>query len=104
MPVDSCLFLLLLLPLAVFVLLGLGGKDRFVNTAGPIATILLLVVTGLSLYAAGEYFFVFGKAGGIYRPAWLFSFTWLQYAIALVLVLLILLAILRASTISFTFE
>ena len=79
MPVDSCLFLVLLLPLAVFVLLGLGGKGRFVNAAGPIATILLLVVTGLSLYAAGEYFFVFGKAGGIYRPALLFSFTWLQF-------------------------
>jgi NADH-quinone oxidoreductase subunit L len=68
-----------LLPFLSFVLLGIFGKKTFARTAGMIAVLLMLASTGLSLYAASQYFFVDGQVGGIYHPIEAMHFTWLRF-------------------------
>lgn len=76
---SSYILLIPLLPLAVFVLLGLFGKNYFSKSAGVIATGLLLVSTVLSLYTAYQYFLVNGKVNEIYQPIKAFQYTWLVF-------------------------
>ncbi len=68
------------MPLAGFLLLGLFGRKYFKNTAGIIATALLLVSTALAIYTAYGYFFEYGKVGGIYQKLVPLQFTWLQFS------------------------
>ena len=68
-----------LLPLASFVLLGIGGRSYFKKTAGIISTLSLLTSTLLSFIAAKQYFFVDGKANGVYQKIIAFKYTWLQF-------------------------
>jgi NADH:ubiquinone oxidoreductase subunit 5 (subunit L)/multisubunit Na+/H+ antiporter MnhA subunit len=49
--------LILFIPLLGFVLLGIGGKNRFRQSAGAVATVLMAVSTVLSMYIAWKYFF-----------------------------------------------
>jgi NADH-quinone oxidoreductase subunit L len=76
----SYIALVPLLPLAGFVLLGIFGRKYFNQSAGFIATCLLLVSTILSLYTAYQYFFVDGKAADTYQTITAFQFTWLQFS------------------------
>lgn len=72
--------LILLLPLAAFVLLGLFGRKYFKQSAGIIATLLLLAATLLALYTAYGYFFEYGKVAGIYQKLIPLKYTWLQFS------------------------
>ena len=67
MPNATYIALIPLLPMAAFVLLGLFGRKYFKNSSGILATILLLVSTGLALYTAYGYFFDYGKVDGVYQ-------------------------------------
>jgi NADH-quinone oxidoreductase subunit L len=72
--------LILLLPLAAFVLLGLFGRKYFKQSAGIIATILLLVSTLLAIYTAYGYFFEYGKMEDVYQKLIPLKYTWLQFS------------------------
>jgi NADH-quinone oxidoreductase subunit L len=69
-----------LLPLAGFIILGLFGRKYFKKSAGIIGTLFLLASTVLALYIAYEYFFVFGKVGGVYQKFVPVSYTWLEFS------------------------
>ncbi len=69
-----------LLPLVVFIVLGIFGRKYFRNFSGIIGTLALLVSTVLSLIAAKQYFFVDGKANGIYQKITAFKYTWLEFS------------------------
>ena len=72
--------LILVLPLAAFVLLGLFGRRYFKKSAGLISTLCLLAASLISLFTAYRYFFVDGKLNGIYRQIVALKFTWLQFS------------------------
>jgi NADH-quinone oxidoreductase subunit L len=74
------IILIPLLPLAVFVMLGLWGRKYFKSFSGIAATIALLISTLLSGYAVFQYFFVDGKVNGIYRQIIAFKYSWLQFS------------------------
>jgi NADH-quinone oxidoreductase subunit L len=80
MPNTTYILLIVLLPLAAFVLLGLFGRKYFNQSAGIIATLLLLVSTALALYTAYGYFFQYGKVEGVYQKMLVFKYTWLSFA------------------------
>jgi len=67
-----------LLPLAGFLLLGLFGKKYFKNFSGIVATILLLIATGLSIYVAYNYFA--HSNVGFYPREIPIRFTWLKFS------------------------
>ena len=69
-----------LLPLAVFVILGLFGRKYFNKSAGLIATGGLLASTILSIAAAYQYFFVDGATNGIYPKIEALKYTWLEFS------------------------
>ncbi len=73
-------FLIPLLPLAAFVLLGLFGRKYFKTSAGLVGTTALLASTVLSVYAAYNYFFVDGKVDGVYQRITAFKYTWLEFS------------------------
>ena len=80
MPNATLIVLILLLPLAGFVLLGLFGRKYFSNSAGLIATLLLFAAAAIALYTAYEYFFVYGRTGGVYQKFYPLQFTWLEFS------------------------
>ncbi len=69
-----------LIPLAVFVVLGIFGRKYFSKPAGIIATGGLLVSTVLSLYTAYQYFMVDGKLHGVFQKIIPLKITWLQFS------------------------
>ncbi len=77
---SSYIFLIPLLPLIGFIILGIFGKKYFNQSAGNIATGFLGISTLLSLYAAYQYFFVVGIVNQVYQPIQVFNFTWLQFS------------------------
>ena len=71
-------FLILLLPLLSFVLLGLAGMKMSHKTAGLIGTCTLGVVTLISYLTAFQYFITDGRtAEGVYQTIVPYNFTWL---------------------------
>ena len=80
MPNATFIALIPLLPLVAFLLLGLFGRKYFKNSAGIIATILLLASTLLALYTAYGYFFEYGKMDGVYQKLVPVKYTWLQFS------------------------
>ncbi|MEN9571268.1 MAG: NADH-quinone oxidoreductase subunit [Bacteroidota bacterium] len=80
MPNTTLVLLIALLPLAAFILLGLWGKKLFSQSAGVIATVLILAATMLAWYTAYKYFFVYGNTAGIYQKIPLFSYSWLSFS------------------------
>ena len=70
-------FLILLLPLLSFIVLGLAGMKMSHKTAGLIGTCTLGVVTALSYFAAFQYFTAARTAEGIYQTIVPYNFTWL---------------------------
>ena len=69
-----------LLPLAVFVILGLFGRKYFRNSSGLIATFALFLSTIVALYIAYGYFFEYGKLNGVYQKIVPLQLTWLQFS------------------------
>jgi NADH-quinone oxidoreductase subunit L len=74
------IFLVPLLPLAAFIVLGLFGRKYFRKTSGIIGTAGLLGSAILSLYTAYQYFFVSGKVNGVYQKIIAFKYTWLEFS------------------------
>lgn len=87
-------FLILLLPLLSFLLLGLCGMKMKKPVAGMIGTAMLLSLWAMSLYTAYQYFFYTGHvvtpfeevdvvsgrlASGAYPTLTVFNFTWLDF-------------------------
>jgi NADH-quinone oxidoreductase subunit L len=79
MTYQQYIYLIPLLPLASFVLLGLFGRAYFGKSAGVIATGSMLLSTVLSFYAAYQYFFVNGKAAGVYQQLVPLKMEWLRF-------------------------
>ncbi|HEX7846746.1 MAG TPA: NADH-quinone oxidoreductase subunit L [Chitinophagaceae bacterium] len=77
MPNATAIALIPLLPLAGFVLLGLFGKN-FKNSAGIIATGLLLASAALSIYIAYNYFTQ--SHDGSFAKEIPLKYTWLQFS------------------------
>lgn len=76
----TLILLIILLPLAGFVMLGIYGRKYFRNTSGVIATALLLLSTALAFYTAYGYFFKYGKIDGVYQKLVPLKYTWLQFS------------------------
>ena len=60
------ILLILLIPLAVFLLLGLFNKKIKPAISGYIGVLGLLITTIISFYTAFQYFFVIGKVDGAF--------------------------------------
>jgi len=80
MPNYAYIALIPLLPLAVFVVLGLFGRKYFRGSSGVIGTLAVLISAGLSLWAAYQYFFVDGIVGEGHRQIIAFKYTWLTFS------------------------
>lgn len=80
MPNATIILLIPILPLAGFLLMGLFGRKYLGNTSGLIGTALILASTILACYTAYEYFFVYGKVGGIYQKTIAFNIVWLEFS------------------------
>src|SRR5712671_4650599 len=90
---SSYIALIPLLPLAGFVLLGLFGRKYFKNFSGILGCAILLISTGLALYAAYNYFFIEahlhqgfggqGKVNGAYQTLIPIKYTWLNFSSSL---------------------
>jgi NADH-quinone oxidoreductase subunit L len=80
MDYSNYVLLLLLMPVAGFVLLGLFGKKYFRSFSGITGTILLLVSTVLAFYTAYQYFFVNGKVNGVYQTITAAKYIWLNFS------------------------
>jgi len=80
MPNATFILLIILLPLAGFLMLGIYGIKYFKNTSGIIGTTLLLISTVLALYTAYGYFFEYGKVDGVYQKLVPLKYTWLQFS------------------------
>jgi NADH-quinone oxidoreductase subunit L len=77
---QTNILLILFLPLATFVLLGLFGKKYFNRFSGIIGTTSVLATTFLSLFVAYDYFFVTGKTNGLYEQIVAFKYNWLTFS------------------------
>ncbi len=71
--------LIVLLPLASFLLLSIFGKKFSHGFSGLIGTLSLGTVTILSLYMAAQYFFGFGQVNGVYTPQIVANYQWLTF-------------------------
>ena len=56
-----------LIPLAVFLLLGIFNQQIKPTVSGYIGVLGLSISAALSYYAAYQYFFLFGKVDGVYQ-------------------------------------
>ena len=70
-------YLILLLPLLSFIVLGLAGMKMQHKTAGIIGTCSLSLVTILSYWTAFTYFTADRTAEGVFQTIVPFNFTWL---------------------------
>jgi NADH-quinone oxidoreductase subunit L len=77
---QQYVFLVPLLPLVTFFVLGLFGQKYFKTFSGIIATASLLASTILSLITAYNYFFVSGNVNGIYQKIIALQYNWLQFS------------------------
>ncbi len=71
--------LILLLPLAGFLLLGLFGRKYIRQYAGLVGTLLMAGSTVLSVILAYEYFFLQGEVDNVYQTLIPFKYTWLAF-------------------------
>jgi NADH-quinone oxidoreductase subunit L len=67
MPTTAYIVLIVLLPLAGFVLLGLFGRRYFPRSSGVIGTVLVLASTVLALWIAYQFFFGNGNPVPVFR-------------------------------------
>lgn len=78
---DFTIFILLI-PLLMFLLLGLGGSRIKPVTAGLLGTSGLAAITALAYITAFLYFSA-GPSGGIWQPLTVFNFEWLRFTASL---------------------
>jgi NADH-quinone oxidoreductase subunit L len=71
--------LILIVPLLMFFVLGLGGVKMSRRTAGITGTLGMSAVAALSYFAAFRYFFADGKVNGTFREIVPVNFTWLKF-------------------------
>ncbi len=71
---------ILILPLTSFLLLGLWGKKYLSGAAGAIGTLSLAGTALLSIYTAYQYFFIDGKADGVYQKITALKYNWLSFS------------------------
>ncbi len=72
--------LILVLPVVMFLILGLGGKYMKPVIAGTLGSLSLAVMTVLAYTTAYQYFFEVGKgADGVYQAINVFHFQWLRF-------------------------
>lgn len=72
--------LILVLPVIMFLILGLGGKYMKPIVAGTLGTISLSVMTVLAYTTAYQYFFGISKgADGVYHAINVFNIEWLRF-------------------------
>ena len=74
----SYIILIPLIPLAVFLLLGIFNQIIKPSVSGYIGVFGLLASSTLSFYAAYQYFFLNGKADGVYQ-AFVEKSTWMSF-------------------------
>jgi NADH-quinone oxidoreductase subunit L len=72
--------LIALLPLAAFLLLGLGGRRIFREASGLLGTLATAVSFFLAAWVAYGYFFSWGKKINDYEPSIAFKIPWLSFA------------------------
>ncbi|MCS6916259.1 MAG: NADH-quinone oxidoreductase subunit L [Chitinophagales bacterium] len=72
--------LIVLMPLAGFVVLGLAGRHHLKRSAGWLATALMSVSAAAALLLAWHYFFVQNALGRSLEPAEVFRFRWLSFS------------------------
>jgi len=78
--IYSYTYLILLLPIVSFLILGLAGMKMSHKVAGLIGTTAIGIVFALSCYTAYEYFFAQGRgADGLYPVVTAWHFTWLDF-------------------------
>ena len=75
----SYIILIPLIPLAVFLLLGIFNQKIKPSVSGYIGVLGLLTSTVLSFYAAYQYFFVSGKVDGVYQ-AFVEKTVWMNFS------------------------
>src|SRR4051812_29785421 len=75
--------LILILPLATFLITGLFGKKFPQKLSGALGTLSMAVAAGIALMVAYNYFFVAGKVGDAYTTITALKYTWLQFTPAL---------------------
>ncbi len=80
MPNASYIILILLLPFASFLVMGLFGRSYIKNLSGLISTALLFMATCLAFYVAYGYFFEYGNVDGAYQKLIPFKYTWLEFS------------------------
>ena len=68
---------IILLPLANFILLGLG-KKYLKNMAGVLSTVLLFIAVVIALSITYHYFFIDGKQNGVYQTITICQAHWLS--------------------------
>jgi NADH-quinone oxidoreductase subunit L len=71
--------LIVLLPLLFFFVLGLGGSKMSHRAAGILGTLGMGAAAVLSYFTAARYFFVEGKADGVFQKLMPYSFEWLRF-------------------------
>jgi len=80
MQYQSYIALILLIPLASFLLLGLFGRKRIGAASGIVGVLALTASAALSLYTAWQYFFVQIPANGVYQAVIPLKYTWLTFS------------------------
>lgn len=70
--------LILLLPMLMFILLGIGGKYMSHRLAGSLGTLGLVMITFLAYLTAFRYFGA-GRTEGIWQPQTVFHLEWLRF-------------------------
>lgn len=73
------IILIVALPFAAFLLLGLTGKKNFSAASGAVGTAAMFISAILSIFTAYNYFFIDGKVNEVYRSITPFQFTWLEF-------------------------
>jgi NADH-quinone oxidoreductase subunit L len=70
---------ILLLPLAVFLITGLFGRQMPKWVSGALGTVSMAVAAGIAVLIAYNYFFVSGKVDDAYSTITVMNYTWLQF-------------------------
>ncbi|MBQ8422688.1 MAG: NADH-quinone oxidoreductase subunit L [Coprobacter sp.] len=90
MEIFNYSFIILLLPMLMFVTLGLCGHKMSHRTAGMLGTSGLFIITVLAYIVAAQYF-TMPRIDGVFATVTPYNFTWLQFTESLIIKLGILL-------------
>ncbi len=69
-----------LIPLFMFLVLGLNYKRIKEPISGWLGTAGLLVTAGISFYTAFQYFFNYGKIDGVYQKIYAYNTEWIHFS------------------------